>query len=95
VPIKLRLNDCNGSNTSSAALQVTAFDLRLVGGTTSSAIADPGNSQPDNNFRFVGSDDGSYQFNLKTTGLSAGTYKLFFNVGNRDNPTYSVQFEVR
>ena len=37
---------------------------------------------------------GGYVFNLKTTGLATGTYKLNFTVGSA--PTdYSVQFQVK
>ena len=50
-----------------------------------------GNANEDNNFRFS---DGTYILNLKTTGLSTGTYKLYFTAG--DDPTlHSVEFQVK
>ena len=50
-----------------------------------------GSANADNNFRF---DNGSYILNLKTTGLSTGTYKLYFTAGD-DPVTHSVQFQVK
>jgi hypothetical protein len=41
----------------------------------------PGNSQPGGFFKFQ-ADTQSYRFNLKTTGLAAGTYTFYFTAGN-------------
>jgi hypothetical protein len=49
----------------------------------------PGNSQPGNDFRFIG----GYHYNLKTTGLGAGTYALYFTVDG-DPLVHSVAFVV-
>ena len=50
----------------------------------------------DNNFRFdptLGS-TGGYIFNLKTTGLTTGTYNLNFTVTG-DSFGYAAQFQVK
>ncbi len=54
-------------------------------------VKSPGNSQPGDLFTF---DGGAYEFNLKTTGLSAGTYLFYYTVGN-DPTLYSLQFSVK
>jgi hypothetical protein len=96
IPIKLSLSDRCGASVSSASKIVTAYELRLAGGTTSSPVVDSGNANPDYNFRYVsGGNGGSYMFNLSTRGLGAGTYKLYFNVGNNNAISYYVQFEIR
>lgn len=95
IPIKLALNDGSGANVSSASMALTAYELRLVGGTTSSPVVDSGNANPDYNFRYIGADGGGYIFNLSTHGLGAGTYKLYFYVGNNTAVSYTVQFEIR
>ena len=64
--------------------------------STSSAVEDSGNSNPDSDFRFdatLGS-TGGYIFNLKTTGLSTGTYKVNFTVTG-DTFVYATNFEVK
>jgi hypothetical protein len=40
----------------------------------------PGKSQPDNDFRYTSGGGGSYQYNLDTAGLAAGTHELVFTV---------------
>lgn len=95
IPIKLALNDGSGANVSSASTVLTAYELRLVGGTTSSPVVDSGNANPDYDFRYIGADGGGYIFNLSTHGLGAGTYKLYFYIGNSTATTYTVQFEIK
>jgi hypothetical protein len=91
IPIKLIITDANGNNISSAGIVITAVNLVQTSTNVSGDPQDSGNSNPDNNFRFAGD---SYIYNLKTTGLTAGVYKLYFTVGG--NPTlYNVQFEIR
>ena len=55
-----------------------------------------GNANPDNNFRFESGlgGTGGYIYNLKTTGLSTGTYNLYFNAGN-DPVLHTLQFQVK
>jgi hypothetical protein len=55
-----------------------------------------GNANPDNDFRFDPALGGSggYIYNLKTTGLSTGTYNLYFNAGN-DPVLHALVFQVK
>jgi hypothetical protein len=59
-------------------------------------LQDAGNANPDNDFRFdptLGG-TGGYIFNLKTTGLSTGTYNVSFTVSG-DPVAHAVQFQVK
>jgi hypothetical protein len=59
-----------------------AYNVSQISTSASGAVENAGNSNPDNDFRFdatLGS-TGGYIFNLKTTGLSTGTYKVNFTV---------------
>lgn len=96
IPIKIQLVDALGNNMSSAAIVVHAMSLVQITTTASETINDAGTSNPDANFRFDASlgSNGGYIFNLKTTGLSTGTYSLGFTV-NSDPNVYTVQFAVR
>ena len=91
VPIKLALCDASGANVSADASVVTATGLRQVSTAVSSTVVDAGNANPDDNFRYAG---GFYIFNLKTTGLTTGTWQLDFSVAGDPSP-HSVQFQVR
>jgi hypothetical protein len=96
IAIKLQLCDANGVNLSSPGIAVIATSLIQVSSNAPAAIEDPGNSNPDNNFRFdptLGG-PGGYVFNLKTTGLAAGTWRLMFVAGT-DPVTHFVDFQVR
>jgi hypothetical protein len=90
-PIKIQLCDINGSNVSSADIVVQAMNVEQVSTSTSGDVITAGSSNADNNFRF---DNGSYIFNLKTTGLATGTYKLYFTAGD-DPVQHSVEFQVK
>lgn len=92
VPIKIQLVDALGQNVSSPILLVQAVSLIQIATTAAETINDAGNSNPDANFRF-NSSIGGYIFNLKTTGLHTGTYRLGFTVG-ADRATHTVQFSV-
>jgi hypothetical protein len=90
-PIKIQLCDASGNNVSSAAIVLHAVNIQQVSTSTFGDVLAAGNANEENNFRF---DNGYYIFNLKTTGLSTGTYKLYFTVG--DDPTlHSVEFQVK
>ncbi|MGI8545340.1 MAG: hypothetical protein ACR2MD_17925 [Aridibacter sp.] len=90
-PIKIQLCDAAGRNVSSANINVKAIGIRLVSAPdTEIEIESPGNSNPDNNFRY---EDGRYVFNLKTTGLSPGVYNLSFTAGS-DPTIHMVEFRV-
>ena len=91
VPIKIQLADVLGRNVSAAGTTVHAVALIQIATSASETVNDAGNSNPDNNFRF---DGGQYVFNLKTTGLPTGTYRLDFIAG-ADPTVHSVQFQVR
>jgi hypothetical protein len=90
-PIKLQLCDGNGNNVSSAGIVLHAVNIQQVSTSAYGDVITSGNANEDNNFRFT---DGFYIFNLKTTGLSTGTYKLYFTAGN-DPTLHSVEFQVK
>lgn len=92
VPVKLQLLNEAGANVSSAATALKARNLVRLGTSTTSAVMDAGNANPDLNFRY---DGGSYIFNLKTTGLAPGSYALSFYVGSDRAFFYTVKFEVK
>ncbi len=90
-PIKIQLCDGNGNNLSSADIVVHAVKVQQVSTAIDGDVITAGNANTDNDFRF---ENGSYILNLKTTGLSTGTYKLYFTAG--DDPTlHSVEFQVK
>ncbi|HEX8070063.1 MAG TPA: pectinesterase family protein [Pyrinomonadaceae bacterium] len=96
VPVKLQLGDAAGANLSAAGTVVRAVGVGLVSTETYGAPTDAGNANPDLNFRFdpaLGG-PGGYIFNLKTTGLAAGTYNLYFTVG-ADPYVYTTPFQLR
>jgi predicted extracellular nuclease len=90
-PIKIQLCDVNGSNVSSADIVVHAVNIQQVSTLAFGDLITAGNANTDNNFRF---DSGFYILNLKTTGLSTGTYKLYFTAGD-DPVLHSVEFQVK
>jgi len=96
VPIKLQLCDGSGNDLSSSSIAVHAISVTQISTSASGAVENAGNSNPDSDFRFdatLGS-TGGYIFNLKTTGLSTGTYKVNFTVTG-DSFVYAANFEVK
>jgi len=91
IPIELLVTDGVGQNVGSASLNVTAAYVVGPNGQRI-PVNDAGNSNPGGAFRFDPS-TGRYKFNLKTTGLQAGSYTLYFSIGN-DPILHSVTFEV-
>jgi hypothetical protein len=91
IPIKLEITDDAGANMGATSSPIQA--LFVVGqGGNQAPLQSPGNANPNSLFRYD-PQTGVYQFNLKTTGYSAGRYRLYFRVG--DDPTfYSVSFMV-
>jgi hypothetical protein len=86
------------ANASAQTLPLVATGVRLKSTETNWGVPeDPGQSNPDLNFRFTTVDgEPGYQFNLKTTGYSTGTYELKFRVGTGENaPELVVEFQVR
>jgi len=95
IPIKIQLlNSLTGVNASSSALVAHAIGVVKESEYAPGPVEDAGNANPDDNFRFNNFEGtGSYIFNLKTTGLTNGTYILVFQAGN-DPFTYGVKFQV-
>jgi len=63
---------------------------------TGLAMAEPGNANPGNDFRFDAAlgGDGDHIYNLSTQGLSTGTWTLQLTASG-DPVTHSVQFDLR
>jgi hypothetical protein len=96
IPIKLQLCDRSGNDLSSSSITVTAISLTEVSTSISGVVEDSGDSNPDSNFRFdatLGS-TGGYIFNLKTTGLTTGSYNVNFTVAG-DSFVYAAPFQVK
>jgi Bacterial Ig-like domain (group 3)/Lamin Tail Domain/Divergent InlB B-repeat domain len=91
IPVKVEITNADGTNVSSADMVLTAVGVGPASTNTYGPVANAGNANPNNIFRFTGD---SYIFNLKTTGLAAGVYKLYFRVGS-DPTLHTVQFQVR
>jgi hypothetical protein len=96
IPIKLQLCDGSGNDLSSSSITVHAVSITQVSNSISGAVEDSGNANPDYDFRFDSSlgTTGGYIFNLKTTGLTTGTYNLNFTVTG-DSFTYTAPFQVK
>ena len=96
VPIKLQLLDNAGANLSSGDTVVHSLGVSLVSADTYGPLADAGNANPDLDFRYYPAigENGGYIYNLKTTGLAAGTYRVSFTVG-ADPYVYTTLFQVR
>src|SRR2546423_404168 len=96
IPIKLELCDQSGNDLSSFSLTLHATGIAPISTTITGPVESPGNANPDNDFRFdaaLGA-AGGYIFNLKTAGLTTGTYKLQFMVTG-DTSTYGATFQVK
>ena len=96
MPIKLQLCDGSGNDVSSSSITAHAISLTQISSSISGPVQDSGNANSDNDFRFdsgLGS-TGGYIFNLKTTGLSTGTYNLNFTVTG-DSFVYAAPFQVK
>jgi hypothetical protein len=91
IPLKLEITDAAGDNVGSTVLPIQA--LFVVGQNGNQApLQSPGNADPCDLFQY----DlltGIYQFNLKTSGYSSGSYTLYFQVGD-DPSLYSLSFRV-
>jgi hypothetical protein len=83
VPVKVTLCTSTGRGTASASIVLHAT------GVDGGPATAPGNSQPGNNFRYTTDNGGSYQYNLKTDGLAAGTHRFTFTVGG-DPTTHTI-----
>ena len=93
VPIRLRLCDTAGDNLSDAGIAVTATGLVNLDTGESAAVTSAGKANPGGMFRYD-ADLAGYIFNLKTTGLSHGTWELTFSVAGSDGVAYTTTFGV-
>jgi hypothetical protein len=93
VPIKLQLCDASGVNVSGAAVTVHAADLVKVDNSASTSVDPVSAANPDNDFRYDASLAG-YVYNLKTAGLTTGTWQLNFTTSG-DGVSHSVRFDIR
>jgi hypothetical protein len=92
----LQLRDTDGVNLSSPAVMVTATFVQQISNNAPGPLGDAGRANPDFNCRFdqsLGAGGGDI-FNLQTTGLATGTYRLNF-VAAGDSLTHAVQFQVK
>ncbi|GEM_PF-1264744 len=96
LPIKLQLCDARGNDVSSPSITLHATSITQVSTSTSGPVQDAGHANPDNDFRYNAGlgPTGGYIFNLKTTGLSTGTYNLNFTIVGA-SVAYSVPFQVK
>jgi probable HAF family extracellular repeat protein len=96
LPVKLQLCDSTGADLSSPAIIVHATGISQTSTSVTGDVEDPGNANPDSDFRFdstLGS-TGGYIFNLKTAGLTTGTYALNFTATG-DSFGYMAPFQVK
>lgn len=96
IPIKIQIVDVNSNNMSTSAVVVHAVSVLQTSTDASVMLDDAGEANPDFDFRYDSSLDGTggYIFNLKTSGYTTGSYLLYFSVGG-DPKLHSVQFQVR
>ena len=83
IPIKLQLCDVNGVTQSSSAIIIHATAVAVVGSPNDLTPDDSGNANPDNDFRYDGS---QYIFNLSTKNMSVGMWQMFFIASNDPAP---------
>jgi hypothetical protein len=88
LPIKIRLCSATGANLSASSVVVTAVSLTNQATSASAPVNDAGNANPGGTFRFDPSLGPGYIFNLKTTGLAPGTYRLEIRATNDPQPQY-------
>jgi hypothetical protein len=94
LPVKLTLCTLGGQDLSAAGIVVTAVQIQQYGATF--AVGAAGNANPGNVFRFDASmgTTGGYIFNMKTSGLVAGSYQLLFAVSG-DPAMHSLPFQIK
>jgi len=93
IPVKVSLDDAKGTNVSSAGAVLKAVGIAsTTAPNTLLPVQSPANSQPGDLFKYDAV-TGTYQFNLKTTGLANGTYVLYFTVTG-DPVLHSVTFVI-
>ena len=92
----MQLCDGSGNDLSSSIITVHAISVSQISTSTSGTVENSGDSNPDNNFHFDATlgNTGGYIFNLKTTGLSTGTYSVNFTVTG-DSFVYAADFGMK
>ena len=93
VPDQAALCDANRRNVSSSSITLHATSVTLTSTNAVGPLDDSGNSNADFDFRYDAS-LGGHVFNLKTTGLTTGTYNLNFTAG-ADPIAHSAPFAVK
>jgi hypothetical protein len=88
--VPLRVTLCNSAGYRFARSGIVLHATGLDGGP----VTAPGNSQPGNNFRYSDEHGGSYQYNVKTTGLVAGTHRFTFTITG-DPTTHTIPVIIR
>jgi endonuclease G len=91
IPIKLQVTNASGANLSSPGIVLTQVGVRKLSDYSTGEVVDPGTLIPDNDFKLTGD---QYHYNLKTTGLTTGTYVLVFAISS-DPLLHAAQFQVR
>ena len=94
MPLKIVVTDSAGTNVSSPDLSVVADSLNLASSAISGDLMAATNETPDLNFRYSSDlgTSGGYIFNLRTRGLTTGTYELgIFISGER----HVIRFQVK
>jgi hypothetical protein len=96
IPIKLQVLDSNGLNASSSGLVLNAQRLEWISTQTLTEVGYSDNANADTNFRYDSTlgETGGYIYNLQTTGLASGQYRLSFTIGG-GSTLYSVEFFVK
>jgi hypothetical protein len=89
VPIKLKVCDVAGVNQSASSIILHATGVVMVSDNAPDPLADTGNANPDDDFRFDPASN-EYIFNLSTKGYPSGTFALEFTAGS--DPTSHPAF---
>jgi probable HAF family extracellular repeat protein len=91
IPIKVDLCNEDGTTWSGPSIALVTKALRRLSSTVAQEMLEECDDTADNDFRYVGF---GYLFNLRTSGLTTGTWDLVFNVTG-DPVDHDVTFQVR
>ena len=96
VPLKFQLCNNTGANLSSESITVNAVGLTLASSEALGAVEDAGSANPDSNFRFSPTLDGSggYIYNLSTKGQGTGTWAMRFRATG-DPTLHRLVFQLK
>lgn len=93
IPIRLRACDVAGQNLSSSSLIANVRQLIYVGTETSQTVEEPPPLQPDVNFVYESAQQ-AYRLNLRTKGLSPGSWELRFEFTG-DPVRHAAPFSIK